>query len=788
MEFANRAARCIISGVKLDIASAQLCIVDGAWQEAPDNLACFDQAALFGEGVARGNLYLVAEVWGEAEGRDTLAREMIETVRREYVASRGTRSVALALAEAIRIANHFFFDLNAPLPPEARRIAGLTAVVWRDDELFIAQAGPGLVCLVRGRQLQRFPMTSPWFIADERTLYDDEFTTPGAIPLGKRRNYTPDLFHTMVQPGDVVVLATRTLAHLLSNEELIDTLANRHPDEIITGLDELASAADLSVIVLRAAGEAPAPASIDQPIFAPLPDEPELVPPPLRSPQVFADEEERAPVIDEDTRYTAPPPAEPTEEELLRRKARARNAKIRAGMLRVSAGLVGGLAGIFGRIHSANLGAAIDRAISGTVRGIAGMIVLIIRLVVPGDPEERRADAKHSAPRAQTAWQLAAIVFPLLLIAIGIGVGLWYRAEQQRLTVIEVERLNGEATKAFERAEQLAPTDKPGARRAAQQAFDAATQARLKSPNDPRAGKTLYAAKDLLDKLSGIAIVNAVPFHTLSDTPAVSVRIAANYPSVFILDRTAGKIYRYQATDAGASPAQNSDGGVILKTGERVGERTVGQFIDMAMVDSRRLVALDRNGNFLLYELERATWSARPAIDAAAWARVNLIASFAGNVYLVDATNNQILKYAPNADGVWSAATTFFNPGANPNMASVVDLTIERDVWLLKSNGAVWQCTVARCNELTMRELEIPIAKAVAAFAPEGLAPFYIADAGNQRIVQMNKANGQFVRQFKASAFTPEVFKSLKALTADGERFYFVSENKVYLAKIPAAP
>lgn len=776
--------------MKLDVVSAQLCIVDGVWQESPDNLACFGQGALFGESVVRGNLYLVADVWGDAEGRDEIAREMIETMRREYVSSRGTRSVSLALTQAVRNVNDYVFDLNATLPPEARRIAGLTAVVWRDDELFIAQAGPGLVCVVRDRQLQRFPMTSPWFTAEDRVLYEDEFTTSGAVPLGMRRHYTPDLFHATLQPADLVVLATRTLAHLLSNEELIDTLANRHPDEIIVALDELASAADLSVIVLRAAGDAPTPTTFERPIFTPLPDE-EQLPTPVLAPQIFADEE-HASRTGEKAREEQLPPAQPTEEELLRQreraeKARARNAKIRAAMLRISSGFVGGIAGIFGRINSANLGAAIDRAISGIARGVAGLIVTIIRLVVPGDPEAKRSSEKSAAPRAQTAWQLAALVFPLILIGIGTGAGLWYRAEQQRLTAIEVERLTGDATKALERAEQLTSTDKVGARVAAQQAFDLASQARQKSPSDPRVSKTWYGAKDLLDKLSGIAIVNATAFHTLVDTPAVSARIAANYPSVFILDRTAGKIYRYQATDAGATPAQNSDAGVILKTGDRVSERSVGQFIDIAMVDSRRLVALDRNGNFLQYELDRATWSARAAVDAQAWARVNLIASYGGNVYLVDAPNNQILKYAPNPEGLWSAATTFFNPGANPNMTGVVDITIDRDVWLLKSNGAAWQCSAARCNEVTVRDLEIPMTKAVAAFAPEGLAPFYIADAGTQRIVQMNRANGQFVRQFKASAFTPEIFKSLKALVADSERFFFVNENKVYLAKIPAA-
>ncbi|MCI0477171.1 MAG: hypothetical protein L0Y55_13060, partial [Anaerolineales bacterium] len=257
--------------MKSEINVAQLSIVDGAWQEAPDNLACFDAAALFDGNVERGNLYVVVEVAGEPEGRDALARELIETTRREYAATRG--SIALGLMQAVRAANDFFYDTNANAAPEARRIAGVTAAILREDELFIAQGGPGMTCLVRGNVLTRYPEEAPWFNADEAAVAEwlgsRSFVTPGEVPIGMRRNYTPDIFHTTLRPGDVAALATRALAHLLTREELVDTLAQRHPDEIVAALEDLAGAADLSVIVLRVAGETPAPISVPPSVSAP---------------------------------------------------------------------------------------------------------------------------------------------------------------------------------------------------------------------------------------------------------------------------------------------------------------------------------------------------------------------------------------------------------------------------------------------------------------------------------------------------------------------------------------
>lgn len=774
--------------MKLDLAVAQLCIADGVWQESPDNIARFYEFTLFGEGVSRGSLYIVTEVFGDPEGRDDLAREMIETVRREYAASRG--GISAALAGAIRTANDVFFETNAGLPAEARRIAGITAAVLRDDELFIAQAGPGVVCLVRDGRLQRFPASSPWFNAEERPIYDDEFITPGTVPIGKRRNYVPDLFHLTLQTGDTVALATRTLVHLLSNEELVDTFANRHPDEISKSLEELAGAADLSLIILHVLGQVTAPSTeLPATITAPPIQEPALESV-IAPPAVPA--EEPTPEIEPAVEPTVPIVAEPDEEELLRQrereeKARARQVQWRATFLKIVAGVMAGIAGLLGRFNVTNIGTTIDRIIAGILRGIARMLVFLLRAIAPGTPTER-AERPAASPRAQTAWQLASLALPVLLIVVGVSAWVMYRAEQQRLTALQVDQLIATAHSSLERADQLAGTDKNAARIAAQQAFDAAQQARTKSPNDPRVSKVYYAARDTLDKLNGIAIIYPQTFLMLSDAQA-NPRIVASYPNVFVLDRGLARIYRFTVTDAGAIPASAaSNDGTILKAGERVGERTVGLLIDLAIVDSKRLVALDRTGAFLVYDIERATWSARAALDAVAWSRVNLVASYANNVYLLDAPNNQILKYVPNADGWWTAATTFFNPGANPNTSNIVDMTIDGDVWLLRNTGGLVQCSTARCNEIAIRDLEIPLAKPVAAFTAPTLSALYIADAGNQRIVQIDKSASRFARQFKPSAQQAEIFSSLKAFTADDKKFYFINENKAYLATIPASP
>ena len=829
--------------VKLELAVAQLAIVDGTWQDAPDNIAIFDEAALFGEGLSRGNLYVVTEVAGEIEGRDSLARELIETVRREYAASRGRGSIAHALADAVRAANEFFYSTNVNLLPEQRRIAGITAAVLRDNELFSAQAGPGLACLMRGNELRRYPDTSPWFMADDAAVADwlasRDFQTPGAVPIGIRRNYTPDLFHAWLKPGDIIVLSTRYLVHLLSNEELADTLAHRHPDQIISGLADLAGASDLSVIVLGASGDDVAPEPTAEPGITPTytppqPTEEEYLDFPWMSsarPSVAESPKPMTlPGVSEPTPLPAEPtleiefvPDEPSEEDLARQReaedlaqqkrmqeelerkraleelaqkreqeelehkriqeeqARARRAKIQSGVFRAGAGVAGGLAQALGRINGAAIGNAADRLIDGVIRGIARATVFMIRAVVPGEPEQ--ATEREASPARSTAWQLASLVLPILLIAAGVWTWVSYRTDQQRIQTQALNQLITDSTTTLERAKQLAPSEKNTARDMAQNALNLAQQARAKSPNDTRASKAFYDAQDYLDGLNGILTLFIQPsFITFKDPQANPSRIVTHYPDVFVLDRGTQSIYRYTISDPGTVVTATAS--IILKTGDKPTDRVVGPLMDMLWLDAGRLLVLDRNGVFWKYDPSRSAWEYKTISDSGAWARVNLVTSYAGNLYLIDAPNKQILKYVPVGDW-WTSPVTFFNPGVNPDLSTVVDLAIDGDVWMLKGTGTILKCSVARCADQPIAEIDTPITKTVSLYTSQTLAGLYIADSGGQRIVQMDKATGRFARQFKPRGQDRDAFTALKAFAVDDKRFYFVNGNQAYFANIP---
>ncbi len=761
------------------ILFAQLGIIDGAWQEVPDTLAIFDP------GTGRGTLFLVAEVAGETEGRDELARELLETARRAYAASHG--AITLALAEAVRAANDFFFNHNASQTPEARRIAGLVTAVVREDDLFIAQAGPGVTCLLRGAQLQSFPSASIWFDPNNDLAV---FPTPGAAPLGMRRTFAPDVFHVTLQPGDSILVSTRSLKTLLTDEELTDTLADRHPDEIVTALEDIAGASDLSVIAIRV--HDPDVAAIPMPLPPPAPMvEPAEAEPPLAPP---------LPVVEE----PAPPPAPAPRAEPKETKPRADLLK---SVLTTAAASGRTIASAFSRVNWSALGEKTGRALDALGRGAARFLVFVFRLLSPGAPKTDAARSAPASPDAQSGWRLMALTFPFLLIVIGVAALVIDLREVQTRRETQTNQLIQNSNTALTQAKASAGTDKKAALALAQKALDYAAQACALNPATPPAPPTrvpadqqcrltpiqaarnaYFEAQDFIDTLNGIAIVFIQPaFANYTDAKSNATRIVVHGPDVFVLDRGAAKVYRYLVDDVGskAAPA-GSETGVILKPGDKFSDHSVTELIDLFWNENGRLVALERSGLFLSYDLQANRWSGRLALDALKWKSVALASSYVGNLYLLDPLGNQILKYVAGPEG-WTASTTFFLPGVAVDLTSAADIAIDGDVWILRANGMILRYNQGKPVDFALRDPQAQLFKPAALYTSASTGSLYIADAGNKRLVQIDKANGKLLRQFRPSGLFADAFSNLKALAVDEakERFFFVSGNQAYLATIP---
>lgn len=227
-----------------NVQVATVSVVDGMWQDQPDNVATFVEARLGELARGRGNLYICLDVSGEVEGRSEIERALIEVIRDTFASGRG--SISFALSEALRAANAHLYELNRQVARESRRMAGVSAVILRGNDLYIAQVGPAVVYVEAGEKLTRYPQESDWFVEDA-PLIPPQGTA--SAPLGIRREFASDLAHASVGTGDVFVLATRALTQLASTEELAIAFTERSAQDIASHVEELGQDTDMTALI-----------------------------------------------------------------------------------------------------------------------------------------------------------------------------------------------------------------------------------------------------------------------------------------------------------------------------------------------------------------------------------------------------------------------------------------------------------------------------------------------------------------------------------------------------------
>lgn len=867
----------------LDVELTTVCMVDGIWQDQPDNVATFVEERLGDLGRGRGNLYICLDISGEMEGRGELERALVEVIRNTYAESRG--SVSFGLSEALRAANAFLYDNNRQVQRELRRMAGVSAVVLRGSDLYICQAGPAVVFVETSEKLARFPAESDWFTEDAPL-----FAPQGAAsaPLGIRREFASDLAHTAVTIGDVFVLAARALTQLATTDELAIAFTERGAPEIGAYLEELGQDADVTALVAElidphapprdlfladeqdAAHGAhiesfPVPLGalvvadesepeLEEPVDAGADSEPQAEPAfalqvsaaPLTDADEYEfnwDEEQEpeethaaddvhAPAAFSGTRAelqteaeppasveikpvplappafkSALPPAPPSraavplvpqavppdydaELERLRAERAVERAARQAGTRRLLGGVIAAVAvaggavtgfwhRLFGDVDWDKKGKQTNRTLNLAVSVLISFVMLLVRTVLPGAPASSKLVPRRAT--SDPVWLKAlAIALPVLMLALtGARFYQTINAKQAQFetllvqadTIVKQAEVNPDHTEALAQLQD-----------AKKILHDAAAL-----QDSPKAQTLLFRIQDQQNELEGVSLFRFLPAIAQAGAGTQFAQIAATDQDIFLLDRQ-NNVYHYVINDVSGETKPAEPNAVILKSGAKVGDQTVSRLQLLTQVtrgqDKALIVAVTDKG-FLAYDLESKQWNAYEIQDSDKWGELRAVEGFNGNLYLLDAKNNQIFKYAATAAGYSPQAAPYFPANSQVNLSKAVDMAIDGDVWILNDNGIVQRFRSGAAVPFELGAIAIPLKNPVALYARAGSDSLYVADAGNQRIVEFDK-NGKFVRQFMAAAEKNAVLTDLKDLTVNElkRKFYIVNSNAAYLANL----
>jgi len=726
-----------------------LSIVDGVWQEKPNNLGVIERSPIIPARRGRGNLYVLVETVGSFPDHAQIQRQIINVAQEYY---RTSRSITTGIRMAIKAVNDYLFEENLNAPRKQRGIAGVTCMVLRDQDAYIGQLGPALLYHVGKEESQRFPKESTWLSSEK--LQDVDITEHP--PLGLRRHVEPELLHLYMREGDVFILASTSLVKAASDDEIVSAVIHRGVHTLRENLERLAQGRDLSVLIVEVLRADQAPAPEEKARTRPIAEERLSL---------------RARVSSVLRGLFLPAPEEGFEEE---EEFEAEEEKERFSL-------------------AIDLKGAAESAWRTLTRLGRGLVALLVRMLPEAEPRQRtkprRGRGVIAAP-GDKKWLWLALLIPLLVIVLfALARYQCGRSRQAHLTQL-LQAVQD--AKASAEASPVA-ADKRASLRQALTLLDEALQL---TPEDER---LVVDQQEIQKQLDSINLVFRVfYFGELKEFPDTETAkcqlstVIVQGIDVYVLDLGTDRVYKYLLN-------QNRDGlqalegePVLLRKGDQRGEAIVDELLDIVWVEAggergtSNLLILDKKGHILEYD-PSADLKLLPIADSSTWRGPVAAAAYYDNLYVLDPLANRVLKYQPTGTGYDLPALDYFKAEISANVSNAVDMSIDGNVYVLHSDGTISKYLGGADVPFPQSNLDEPLKAPTCIFASGYLEQegyIYVADAGNQRVVQFNK-DGEFVRQLRSRE--PEYMDELRSLFVDeaAKKLYLVNGSKLYLVNLP---
>lgn len=670
-------------------------------------------------GRRKGSLYILAELQDAPPARRQLFRQMLNVIQRVYYEA--PSSVTAALQQAIGEAHR--------LLQEAGATGGVSCVVLRDGDVYIAQAGPALVVIAHPRVVQLFP--------DSPERYD--------LPLGGRVFPDVGLFHTPVEAGTTIVLAesgwlSQVEPRVLAGAATAPTLSG-----VLDVLQDLAGTSDLSALVV----------GLDVPVGAPAP----------REVEVWAEEAEEA------------------EEELYEVEVAGREWEELPGR-----GVEPGrAAGEVAREIGKGLATATTRLAEGA-RALGERMLPEAEPVAPRR-ERRRVQAEESR---RSRWPvIAALAIPLLVALVALAVW-WQRGwELQK----QFDELMGGAVAAWNAAEEAA--DEATARGQLHQAEERVLAALALKPGQGEALRLYEQIQEELDRVNHVVTLPMLmPLQQYSGLGRELARVLVQGQNIFVLDRGKDEVYQYQLDPELPDLAQAVGEGPLIYKGQQAGQVAVSDIADMTWLAAagaqarNGLLVLDQSWRLFLSEMSGMWEPLRlPLTPPEQWRYPQSVETYMGNFYVLDPSRNQIFRYVPGDEGYEEPPTPYFEEDALVNLGGVADMAISSEpcggyVYLLYRNGVLTKYARGAPEPFELQVPDKRLQDTPAFFSGPEQCHLYVADAGNNRIVELN-ADGGFVRQYHLAE--GETLRFVRSLFVDEVKgvFYVLTGDALYRTPIP---
>lgn len=155
------------------------------------------------------------------------------------------------------------------------------------------------------------------------------------------------------------------------------------------------------------------------------------------------------------------------------------------------------------------------------------------------------------------------------------------------------------------------------------------------------------------------------------------------------------------------------------------------------------------------------------------------IYAFAGNIYVLDTTNQKIWKYLPTTDG-YSDKREYLTKDTKADFANSVRMQIESSVYVLNKGGEITRFTKGDKDNFSLGGLDKGVKDPKSFFVSSDTENLYLLDSGNSRLLVLTKT-GQFKTQYAGDKFG---LASDLVVDEAGKKVYLLEGSKIYMADL----
>ncbi len=384
-------------------------------------------------------------------------------------------------------------------------------------------------------------------------------------------------------------------------------------------------------------------------------------------------------------------------------------------------------------------------------------------------PFRRREAGRTRRSWRRTIWLLIVLLPLLVILATTL---IWWRQGQQQES--RYQAAMEEARAALDSAR--ATDDREAVRRYIAQAEKALLVAEEIHPNAPEIERLRLELRD-----RRFAVEQIKPLYLMwrllawNGSPA---RVWAEEDKVYLLDKNEDVLYQYTLEEGGEALKEGSKRR-LLGRGDVVDGKTVGDLVDITWLPAgvvspaSGILALDGAGALFLHESIHGALSI-PLARPDTWRSPQRLVVYTERLYVLDPEAGTIFRFLPTPEGYTLPPESYFTTPTN--IGGVQDIAIDGRVYLLFPDGRLLRYFAGDQESYTV---DTTFSAPTALYTTDKLQYLYVADAGNSRIVVIDKESGAFVAQLiPGEGFDADLGDVQDIYVTEDEKFIYILTSR----------